>query len=386
MYQNIFMNAGQGTIAAPLAIMVTSKAKLCIIAISGRIAEWTNANSTRLGADIKAAIAAGADSCQIYVNSVGGNVFEANEIINLIEDNFESDNITVKVGALCASAGTIFPAKYHATGKPNSQFMIHKPKMGVGGNEDEIEANLKLLKNLTSQYKTMYATKFGITEDAVEALWAKGDYWMDAKAALKMGLLNAIEKEDEKIDAAMHLQLVACGAPQTYKPEGTTHKHENPKPIKMELSVLAVTLGLPADATQAVVDAKLAEVQALAATAASLKQAAEDKSAAEITGKIKALLDQAEIDKKITASVRGNYEAIGQNSFENLEAILKTVAPVRALSNQLEGGGPDVDASGNDYSKFTFADYQEKAPEAYLALMESDPKKAEALKNAHYKD
>ena len=382
----ITMAGSQTPINAPLTIAVSSKGNTCFISISGHISEWGNASAAMVSKDIKAAKEAGADSCQIYVNSVGGNVFEANEIANLIEDNFSADNITVKVGALCASAGTIFPSKYHATGKKNTQCMIHKPSMHIGGNEDEINAGLTLLKDLTNQYKAMYAKKFGIDEDAVEALWQKGDYWMNAKQAKKMGLLDVVEDEDEAIDATTHLQLVACGAPEAYTPERKTDEHnENPKPIKMELSVLAVQLGLPSTASQAEVDAKLKEVQAQAAEAQTLRQAAEDNAKAEMAGKIKNLLDQAEKDKKIDANMRSNYEAIGNSSFENLEAILKTVKPVQALSTQLESGA-GATASGDDRAKWTFADYQEKAPEAFVKLSETDPKKAEALMEAHYKE
>ncbi len=384
----VIIGAGS-TKVVPLKVRVEAKGTEALIIITGHISEWSKASSGAILKDIKMAKDAGATKAKIYVNTQGGNVIEANEILNLIEDNF--DNITVQCGALCASAGTIFPAKYKATGKPNSQFMIHKPSMYVGGNESEIESSLKLLKNLTAEYKAMYAKKFGKTEEEIEALWEKGDYWMNAKEALKMGLIDEIEGNEEKIDAETRLQLVACGAPNipdlpTSGQQQPQNQNQNQIP-RMELSVLAVQLGLPSTATQEQVDAKLKELQGKAAKADALQKAAEDKEKAEKEGKIKALLDQAEKDKKIEPTMRSNYEAIGENNLEQLEAILKNSKPIEAVSNQLNTGGKGgSNPTGEDRSKWTYQDYQEKAPEALIEMNEKEPEKFSALVNAHYKE
>lgn len=388
MTKNMIIVGAGSTAVVPLSVKVEAKGKEALIIITGHISEWSKASSGAVLKDIKLAKDAGATKAKLYVNTQGGNVIEANEILNLIEDNF--DDITVQCGALCASAGTIFPAKYPATGKPNSQFMIHKPSMHVGGNESEIESSLKLLKNLTAEYKSMYAKKFGKTEDEIEALWEKGDYWMNAKEALEMGLIDEIEGKDEKIDAETRLQLVACGAPNI--PElpksGTQPQNSNKNQIpRMELSVLAVQLGLPSTATQEQVDAKLKEIQEKAAKVDALQKAADDKEKAEKAGKIKALLDQAEKDKKIDATMRSNYEAIGENNLEQLQAILENAKPIEAVSGQLVGGSKGASSTtGEDRSKWTYQDYQEKAPEALIEMNEKEPEKFEALYKAHYKE
>jgi len=378
------MNGGNPTTNVPLSVTVEAKGKVCYIAITGHISEWSPANAGLVLKEIKAAKDDGAKECEIYVNSRGGNVFEANEILNLIEDNFEADNIKVRVGALCASAGTIFPAKYHATGKSNTQCMIHKPSMYLGGNEDEIEANLKLLKDLTKQYKAMYAKKFGIKEKEVEALWAKGDYWMNSQAAKKMGLLDVVESDAEKIDANTRLQLVACGAPTVPEIKKET-KIKNV--IRMELSVLAVQLGLPSTATQTEVDAKLASIQVQAAKAAGLETAANDKEKAEKDGAIKSLLDDAEKEGKIDATMRVNYEAIGNSNLDQLTAILKDMPKIEAVSGQLTpNSGKRSEAVEATRKEWTFADYQAKDPEAYIAMTKENPEKAQALADANYKE
>jgi len=244
------------------------------------------------------------------------------------------------------------------------------------GNEDEIEAGLKLIKNITADYKAAYAVKMGITEEDVEAMWAKGDYWMTAKEALKLKLINAIEDEDEKIDAASRMLLVACGAPVIPKIENNQNQNKN-----MELSVLAVSIGLPATATEAQVSAKLAELKAKAEQADGLLQAATDKAAAEKAAKVKALLDTAEKDKKFDARQRPHFETMANASFEAAEAVIGSMQSVQAVSDSLNPGGTGTGEKGRD--KWTYADYQDNAPEEFEKL---DEAVQASLIEAHYKD
>ena len=165
------------TARTPFNITAKAKDGIALITISGYISQWTKASSTDIAAVIAGFKEKGITEASVYINTEGGSVFEAIEINNLLEDNFKT--IKVRVGALAASAGTYFVAKYHTTAKKNSQFMIHKPMGGVSGNEDQVAATLKILKNITNDYRTLYATKMGITEKAVDKLWDKGDHLDD---------------------------------------------------------------------------------------------------------------------------------------------------------------------------------------------------------------
>lgn len=249
--KRIFITASAGT-RIPLEVKATKTGNTAYISIIGSIYSFASASSFNVAKTIKDFVKDGAINAEIYVKSGGGDCFEANEMLNLIADNFKPENVKVRIGAVAASAGTIFPATYYTTAKKNSKIMIHKPMGNPSGNEDEIESGLKLIKDITLEYKKMYAKKMNKSEADIEAMWAKGDYWMNAKEAKDLGLIDEIEDEEETIDATARLQLVACGAPNIPKVENTKTKIE-----RMELSVLAVRLGLPADATQAQVDAKL---------------------------------------------------------------------------------------------------------------------------------
>jgi hypothetical protein len=146
----------------------------------------------------------------------------------------------------------------------------------------------------------------------------------------------------------------------------------------MELSVLAVQLGLPSTATQAEVDAKLKELQTKASTADGLVQAAADQKEAQKKAQKKTLLDAAEKDKKISAKQRPHLETL---EVEALTAVLEGMKPITAISEGIDPKGTGTDEKGRE--SWTYADYLEKAPEAFEKLEDSVQK---SLIDAHYKE
>ncbi len=354
----------------PLEIIVEAKSKTAFISIKGNIYNWRN-SSAEFEAKIKDATKKGATDAEIYINSGGGDVFEANEMLNLIEDNFKS--VKVRLGALCASAGTVFPAKYYTSAKRNTKIMLHKPSAGAFGNEDKIESTLKLLKDITSDYKKLYAKKMSLSEKEVENLWAKGDYWLTAKEALKKGLIDEIEDAEAPIDAQTQMQLVACGAPNI--------QNQNSKNNKMDKLKLIALLGLDANATDEQIEAAIKENRIAASEKAKLEATLEKSTKEAKEAKVKALLDQAEKEKKIKPEQRASFEALANADFDNAKKVIEALTPINAISEQLEGkAGNGTDASK---SGWTFADYQEKDPKAFKELPQE---KQDALIEAHYKE
>jgi ATP-dependent protease ClpP protease subunit len=376
LYPNRFKIIASAGSNIPLEVTAVKKGTTAFISISGNIYKWSDdASSKAVDKSLREFVKSGAINAELYINSGGGDCFEANEIDNIISKHFKPENVKVRLGAVAASAATVFIAKYFTTAKKNTQIMIHKPMGNPSGNEDKIEAQLELIKNLTNQYRTMYAAKMGIEESEVEKKW-KNDYWLTAAKAKSEGLIDEIEDEDEKIDATAHFQLVACGAPNIPKIENTKTEIK-----RMELSVLAVKLGLPANATQAQVDAKLDQVTAAAATADSLVQAAADQKKADKSAKVKALLDGAEKDKKITAAQRPQWELIANGNLEAATTALGGLKSITAISAELTPGASAEQTA--EQANWTYADYLEKDQGAFEKLPEA---KQTALVNAHYKE
>jgi len=364
----------------PLQITCAHKGDTAYIGIKGYIHKWTSASSTDVYLAIKDYKANGVTKAEVYVNTEGGSVFEAEEIVNLLIDNFGRGNVKVKIGALAASAGTVFCTDFYTTGKPNSQFMIHKPRAGSEGTEDDLENTLKLVKDVTARYRKRYAKKMNLTEKEVDALWAKGDHWMTAQEAKDKGLIDEIEEEEEQIDAESRLRLVASGAPNIPEIE---QKPVIPNNTDMNLSEMALKVGLPTSASQVEIDQRIEALKKAESNLETLKTENQVKEAQKKAQSIKALLDDAEKDKKITPDQRSHYQKLAEANYESCEAILKEAPSIEAISQAINPSASKESSKGRE--SWTFEDYQ-KNPQAWEELEKKDPKKAIELIDAHYKE
>jgi len=313
-------------------------------------------------------IAKGIASTEIYINSRGGSTIEAVEITNELK---RLPNVTLKVGAVAASAATYFMTKFKNSAFSNSQFMIHPPRLTTSGNIDQIKSDLKLLENTTNDYKSSYAAKMGKTEDEIEELFKKGDYWMNAKEAKEIGLLDEIIEEPMAITPEDVERLVACGAPHIPKPTETETEYT----MKNRNQIIAA-LKLPADATdeqieQAVKDsqAKASQVEALTAA----QKAARKKEA-------DTLVDKAILDKKITADTKEKWVKAAEADLENTKAILENMPGIQKPNPNEEEDG----AEARNREKWTMEDYQSKDPDALAKMMNDEPEKFEKLQAEYF--
>ncbi|WKW46724.1 ATP-dependent Clp protease proteolytic subunit [Myroides sp. JBRI-B21084] len=131
----------------------------------------------------------GTKDVQVYINSRGGNVFEASEIVNQLK---RFNNVTLLIGSVSASASTYIMAHFKSKAFKSSQFMIHSPKMTTSGDYITIENDLKLLKNITLDYVNAYASKLNKSNVEIEAMFKNGDNWFNSDEALQIGLLDEI--------------------------------------------------------------------------------------------------------------------------------------------------------------------------------------------------
>lgn len=341
------------------------------LSITGRIWHGELADMVRI--QIDNAISNGATSLQLFLSCEGGSTFEA-EDVKLEIKKFAKRK--VRVGALAASAATnILTAFDEAEAHSSSQFMIHKPHSLISGNEDEISADLKLLKNITDSYRSVYAQKFKKTEAEIEEIW-KNDYWMTAAEAKELGLISTIIDEDIEYTPETISAMLACGCPTIPKP---TSEKKNSTKNKMDINQLKAALGMPADATEEQVLEKVAENKTKADNAAATEASAnqQKEQAAE------KVVNQAILDKKITADMKATYVSLHKQDPAGTEAILASMKGVTAASKEIKDkpDGEMPEALGRE--NWTIDDYLEKDPAALDALIEKDPAAVQKL-NAVY--
>lgn len=353
----------------PLTITAEAKGTTAEIRISGVIHQWQN-SSAEFKKQIDQFIASDIKDVTLYINTPGGSVFEANEIANEIK-RF-SGTITGFGGALVASAGSYLALICDTFEMAeNGQYMYHKPMGMFSGNEDKVKADLKLLENLTNQYRTAYAEKTGLTEDEIEAKWSKGDVWLSAKEAKEQGFITVVSAKKEKITEDQKALFVACGAPNI--PNVKTQKQREMK----NRNELIASLKLPADATDEQILAAVEKATAKAGQVDGLVQA----QAQALQASAEALVDNAiTAEKKITADVRDHWVKAATNDLAGTTAILKAMPSVGKASGQLEGG-ENPQASRK---KWTLEDYQTKDPKALEKMMTEDPTAFAKLEDEYF--
>lgn len=340
------------------------------IRIVDYIGEWTESSSRTVRTIVDEMLAGGATEASVYINSRGGDIFEAVEIANELS-RFTS--VKIQVGSVAASAATYIIAKFKANSraKKNSQVMIHRPSAYLSGDIIAITARMKLLENTTNDYKATYATATGKTEDEIEKLWANGDYWMTAQEAKEQGFIAEVEEEEQQYTEDDVLILEACGAPNI--PE---IKKSNIKSTDMDKNKIIAALGLPADATDEQIETAAKEAREKADKLATVEASTEQLQKTKAT----ALVALAITERKITADMKDHYEKFAAADYDGCSALFATMKGV-AKPEFTPGNPAEVDKVR---ASWTLEDYLEKAPEALAEMEKNDKVRFDRLNDEYF--
>lgn len=350
----------------PLTITAESKEDYAEIRISGALYEWNNSTEA-FTARVDKLLAEGFKNVKVYINSPGGDVFVGAEIVNQLK-RFPGKKEGFG-GALVASAATIIAIEMDTFEMAeNGQFMYHKPSGWISGNEDRIESQLQLLKNLTAQYKKMYSDKTGISEDEIEANWTKGDVWLTAKQALEKKFITSVSGK-EKVNKQTADMISAFGGTP---PQITSEKNQEDHIMKNRNAIIA-KLKLPADATDEQIEAAInASVEA----AGKVEQMTADQNA-QRKQEIESMVDKAVTDKKITADMKQKYVSLAEKDFDGTKAIIESLQVVEK---------PEINpgASAEGREKWTMEDWQEKDANGLAEMMVNNPEAFAKLEDAYF--
>lgn len=307
---------------------------------------------------------------QVHVNSPGGNVFAANDIVNAFE---QFDTVEGYGGALVASAASLIAVSCDSFEMvENGQFMYHKPSAHISGNEDDFKSSLKLLSNITSNYKRVYAEKTGKTEAEIEEAWSKGDVWLTAEEAKSEGFITGITGKKD-IDEQTALMIAACGAPQQVK----ISNKSKPKRKMENRDQIISKLKLAKDATDEQINTALEALITKASMADKLQATAKGQQLQAIDLMLEAAIEA----KKINADQKEHYKVLAEKDFRTTKTILEQLEPVQKVSAQLGNDSKDKSAK---QANWTMQDYLDNDMGALAALMESNPEKFKELEDQHY--
>ncbi|WP_292247615.1 ATP-dependent Clp protease proteolytic subunit [Mesonia sp.] len=317
----------------PLQITAEEKNDKAVIRISGAIHQWQN-SANWFRQQIATFNERGITEGELHISTPGGDVFQAAEIHNEIKAF--AGNITGYGGVIVASAGTYLRlACENFYLVANGKWMYHKPSGGIRGNEDAWESGLKLLKNITSDYRKGYADLTGLQEDEIEKRWAKGDVWLTAEEAKKEGWITGISAFKAKITEKETAMFTACGMPDPPKP--TKRKPKFNIKTEMDLKATALRLGLDENATEAEVNAEMAKLRAKAGRVDQLELEATQKAENDRKQKIADIKAQAIKDKKMTAKTADSMDKWAETDFEGWKAHVESLPTLQKLSETVTG-------------------------------------------------
>lgn len=151
--------------------------------------------------------------------------------------------------------------------------------------------------------------------------------------------------------------------------------NNNTKTVEMDLKEIALQLGMPDNATEAEVKAKLQELKASKREADTLRQ---EKATLEAS-RIESLVDSAISEKRIDAAKKAQFVELGKKiGFDELKKTVECMSPQVKLSEVVghQGGAP---AGKAEYSKLS-----EVPEDKLLELRENNKDEYKRLYKAEY--
>lgn len=316
-----------------------------------------------------------ADVIELHVHCPGGDVFEGSVIYNAIKESPTPVDIYID-GMAASMASVIMLAARKIYMAENAFIMIHAPHTFSCGNAEDLEKAAHLLRSIETNFIEAFCARTGKEKDAV-AEWLKGDNWFSAQEAADEKLIDGIvgasdiqiestEDDLKKTNATALLQRFEAIAKINYQPQ--KHQEMDKKALIARYGLTTVTEASSDEDIMAAIDAKINEGKAEA-------QAMRESQ-------IKAAIDRAVAEKKISEQQRKTYEAIGNaNGIETLNQVLADIrvqpAPITSQLTQKTSAEARADW---DWEK-----WQKEDPNGLEALAKTDPDKFQALYDAKYK-
>lgn len=131
----------------------------------------------------------------ILFNSMGGNIFDGFALYDfLLELKSRGHKIITKAFGMAASmAATLLQAGDERVIGENTFLMIHETSGGVSEmRSSEIEDVTKLLRRYEDKSLDILAERATLSRTQIKNRWKRKDFWLDAKEALKYGLVDRI--------------------------------------------------------------------------------------------------------------------------------------------------------------------------------------------------
>ena len=142
-----------------------------------------------------------AEPLEVYINSPGGSVFAAYEMINATREwkTANSQPVEITIGAMAASAASAFAVS--VAGKvrahQNAKMMFHGASSFVEGGKESMEDEAELLGKINAEIQQRLIQIYKMDPDTVAEWFAEGRMgWLTSQEMLEAGIVTEIITDD----------------------------------------------------------------------------------------------------------------------------------------------------------------------------------------------
>ena len=139
------------------------------------------------------------DPITMIISSPGGHV-ESGDMIHDVA-KFVKPRVRVLGTGWVASAGALIyvtAAKEDRYCLPNTRFLLHEPRGGVGGSASEIDIQAKEVLKMRERLNRIFAEATGQTYEKIVADTHR-DHWLSAEEAIAYGVAGKIIKSSDEM-------------------------------------------------------------------------------------------------------------------------------------------------------------------------------------------
>ncbi len=136
----------------------------------------------------------------LVLSSPGGHVESGDMIHDMIK--FVPAPVKILGTGWCASAGALIyaaAAKENRYALPNTRFLLHEPRGGVGGQATDVEIQAREIIKMRERLNKIFAAATGKSLEKIKEDTDR-DFWMGAQEAVEYGLVHKIVSHHSEID------------------------------------------------------------------------------------------------------------------------------------------------------------------------------------------
>ena len=132
------------------------------------------------------------DPINVFISSPGGHVESGDMVHDMIK--FIRPTVRTIGSGWVASAGALIfvgAQKKNRFCLPNTRFLLHEPRGGVGGSVSDIQIQAEQISIMRSRFHRIFAEATGQTPEKI-AKDTERDFWLNTDEALEYGLLGKV--------------------------------------------------------------------------------------------------------------------------------------------------------------------------------------------------